>query len=78
MKNLSVKEIRTRLSEVIHAAESGQETTITRYGKPVARIVPVQTQRPTFPDLAAFRGSIKLRGKTLTETLLEMREEERC
>ncbi|MCK4627271.1 MAG: type II toxin-antitoxin system prevent-host-death family antitoxin [Phycisphaerae bacterium] len=77
MKALSVKEIRTRLSKVIHEAECGESTTITRYGKPVARIVPADTRRPVFPDLSEFRASIKPRGKTLTDTLREMREEER-
>ena len=75
MKALSVKEVRTRLSKVIHKAECGESTTITRYGKPVARIVPADTRRPVFPDLSEFRASIKPRGKTLTDTLREMREE---
>lgn len=77
MKTRSVKEVRSHLSEVIHAAESGESTTITRYGQPVARIVPVQKDRPVFPDMSEFRGSIKPRGKTLSDTLREMREEER-
>jgi len=77
MKALSVKQIRTRLSKVIREAECGESTTITRYGKPVARIVPAETHRPIFPDLSQFRASIEPRGKTLTDTLREMREEQR-
>ena len=77
MKKMSVGEVRNHLSEVIHEAEAGVTTTITRYGKSVAHIVPAETQRPTFPDMSAFREQISVRGKTLTETLCEMREEER-
>ena len=77
MKTRSVKEVRSHLSEVIQAAQNGESTTITRYGEPIARIIPVQKDRPVFPDMSEFRDSIKPRGKTLTETLREMREEER-
>ena len=77
MKTCSVKEVRSNLSEVIRAAESGESTTITRYGEPVARIVPVRKERAVFPDMSEFRDSIKSRGKTLSDTLREMREEER-
>ena len=77
MRKMSVREVRNHLSEVIHEAEGGGVTTITRYGKPVAHIVPAETQPPTFPDMSAFRAQIGVRGKTLTQTLCEMRKEER-
>lgn len=77
MKTLSVKEIRSRLSEAITDAEAGDTTVITRYGKPVAVIGPTPQSPPPFPDLSEFRASIKQRGKTLTETLLELRREDR-
>lgn len=77
MRTLSVKEVRKQLSEAIHDAEAGDPTIITRYGKPIAQIAPVEKQRPKFPDMSEFRAKIKPRGKTLTETVLEMRNEER-
>jgi prevent-host-death family protein len=77
MNTLSVKEVRERLSEVLAAAESGTTTVVTRYGKPVATISPTAKRRPRLPDLTAFRRSIKIRGKSLTQTLLDMRREER-
>ena len=79
MHALTVKQVRQRLSQVVGEAELGGETIITRYGKPVARIVPIEQDRPAFPDLTEFRKSLK--GKpgspTLTDTLLNMRREER-
>lgn len=77
MRTMSVKEVRKQLSEVIHDAEAGDPTIITRYGNPIAQITPVKKQRPRFPDMSEFRARIKTRGKTLTETVLEMRNEER-
>jgi len=78
MKTLSVKEIRSQLSTAIKDAEAGDATVITRHGNPVAILAPIQQTRPPFPDLSEFRASIKRRGKTLTQTLQDMREEERA
>jgi prevent-host-death family protein len=79
MHALTVKQVRERLSQVVNNAEQGGETVITRYGKPVARIVPIEQERPEFPDLTEFRASIKIKPgeATLTDTLLDMRREER-
>lgn len=77
MRTMSVKEVRKQLSEVIHDAEAGDPTIITRYGAPIAQIAPIRKKHPKFPDMSAFRARIKTRGKTLTETVLEMRNEER-
>ena len=39
MKTVPVYEAKTRLSELLAAVELGEEITITRHGRPVARIV---------------------------------------
>ncbi len=39
MKTVPVSEAKTRLSELLAAVELGEEVTITRRGRPVARIV---------------------------------------
>ena len=77
MRTLSVKEVRKQLSEVLREAEAGDATVITRYGTPIAQITPVRTGRPKFPDLTAFRASIKVRGKKLSDVVRDMRREER-
>lgn len=41
MKTVPVHEAETRLSELLAAVELGEEITITRHGRPVARIVAV-------------------------------------
>ena len=78
MGPVNLKEARKRLSELVTAAERGETVTITRRGKEVARIVPPAPKplKP-FPDLAAFRASIKVKGRSLTDELLAMRREER-
>lgn len=39
--DISVYEAKTHLSRLIGEVEAGQEVTITRHGKPVARLVPI-------------------------------------
>lgn len=38
-EQVSVKQLRDRAAEIVRAAESGQEVTITRRGRPVAQVV---------------------------------------
>ncbi len=40
-------EAKNRLSELLRAAEAGQSVTITRRGRPVARLVPAVDDRST-------------------------------
>jgi prevent-host-death family protein len=77
MRKLSVKEVRRQLSAIIREAEAGDSTVITRYGTPIAQITPIDCDRPGFPDLSEFREAIDQRGKSLTDTLRELRDEER-
>lgn len=39
---LGVFEARNRFSELIEAAERGEETVVMKHGKPVARLVPIE------------------------------------
>jgi prevent-host-death family protein len=40
--DVSVYEAKTHLSRLIGDVEAGREVTITRHGKPVARLVPIE------------------------------------
>ena len=78
MDIINLKEARKRLGELVNAAEHGETVVITKRGRKVARLVPIERKRPgRFPDLAAFRASIKVKGRSLTDELIAMREEER-
>ncbi len=45
MKHAGIFEAKTNLSRLIEQVEKGEEVTITRNGKPVAKLVPV-SQKP--------------------------------
>jgi prevent-host-death family protein len=74
---ISVKELRSELRRIIDQVETGEEVTITRRGKVVARLMPPQREPQEFPDLTEFRASIQLKGDTPLDTLLTIREESR-
>ena len=50
MKSIQVREAKAKFSALVEAAERGQPTTITRYGKPAAVLVPVTDARRIYPD----------------------------
>ena len=52
---------KTHFSELLDRAEQGEEITITRRGKPVARVIPFSTSKPKHDVEAARRAYLGLR-----------------
>ena len=78
MDSFSIREARRRLSDIVAAAEQGQSVVITRRGRRVARICPVEpVERKGLPDLTEFRRSLKVKGKPLSQVVIENRRRER-
>lgn len=48
MKSVAVFEAKNRFSEIVAAAEQGEDVTITRHGLPVARLVAISS--PAQPE----------------------------
>ena len=75
---IDARDARQRFSELLDLAEGGGEIIVTRRAKPAVRLVAERSgraRRPP-PDLGAFRLSVTMSG-SLTDTLLEERENER-
>ena len=68
MDTVNLFDAKNRLSALVDQVEVGQEITITRRGKPVARLVPVEDQREqgrkAVSKLRALRQAIADRGET--------------
>lgn len=80
MQTINSRNAREKLKEILDSASQGETTCIVRRGEEVARVVPPERPRDKgFPDLTEFRKRLKgkVKGNTLTETLIEMRNEER-
>jgi prevent-host-death family protein len=57
-KPVNIHDAKTHLSRLVERAEAGEEITIARAGRPVARLVPLRAARPRM--LGALRGRIRL------------------
>lgn len=78
MREYSSKVARSRLSDLLDLVESGDEITITRRGKTVARLVPNHHKALHLPPLTDFRATIRAKGKPLSQLVRQLREEEKC
>jgi len=64
---------KTHLPALLKEVEAGAELTITKRGRPVAKLVPVAAKWPDanfFKRLRAFRGTIRLRKGETTSDLV--------
>ena len=79
METIGSFEAKTHLAQLLERVAEGEEFTITRHGKPVARLVPTQAARPK-PDVRAAVEAMKAfrKGRTLGDlSIREMIEEGR-
>ena len=74
---VNVKEARMKISSLLDRTEMGEEVVIIRRGKRIARLVSVGDACKRLPDLRGFRNSILVKGKSLSATVIQGREEER-
>lgn len=64
MREVGTLEARNSLSALLEQVERGEEFTITRHGKPVARLVPaitptdIETARRTVAGIRALRAEV--------------------
>ncbi len=78
MNTINVREARKRLGDLVDAAEGGDTIVITRRGRQVAVLGPVKPRgRRKLPNLAAFRASVKVKGKPLSRVVVAARAGER-
>ncbi len=77
MDRVGVFEAKARLPELVAKAERGQETTITRSGKVVARLIPAAKAGRKHPNasvidrITAFSKTLKIKGRVNIRDLIE-------
>ena len=57
-ETVNIHAAKTHLSRLVERVEAGEEITIARAGRPVAKLVPVQQRRPRRPGLWKGRAII--------------------
>jgi len=79
MRTIGAFEAKNRLSELLQTVENGEEVTITRHGRPVARLVPVgqsdrQKVREAIEWLKETRKERSLGGLNIKDLINEGRK----
>ena len=77
MRTVSVREMRTHISKVLEEAEKGETLVIKRYGREIAKLGPMDTEKEKLPSLEAMRRTIECKGNTLSQDILDSRMQER-
>jgi prevent-host-death family protein len=73
MENVGSFEAKTHLAQLLERVAQGEEFTITKHGKPVARLVPATATNPK-PDVRAAVEAMKQFRKRQTLGGLSIRE----
>jgi prevent-host-death family protein len=78
-RTIGAFEAKNRLSELLQLVENGEEVTITRHGKAVAKLVPANRYSPervrkALAELKEFRKKHRLDGITVKELIEEGRK----
>ena len=79
MKTIGAFEAKNRLSELLEAAENGEEVMITKHGRPVAKLTPIDNfdrakAREAADWLLEFRKKHPLRGLKIKDLINEGRK----
>ena len=73
----SIKEARGNLSSLLQRVEHGEEVVITRHGKRIARITSPKGQTNHLPGLSDFRSALSVKGKPLSQAVIDFRSSEK-
>ncbi|TMA44744.1 MAG: prevent-host-death family protein [Deltaproteobacteria bacterium] len=78
MKQVNVKTARSQLRKLLDRVAGGEEVSLLRRGKEVARLVPPRrTSGALLPNLRKFRASIKVKGRSLSAEVIDDRRRQR-
>lgn len=77
MQTINVRETREKLSHLLDAVASGDEITILRHGKPVARLTAPRLEQVRFPDRSALRQALPPAKECAVDVVRGLRDDER-
>ena len=77
MKTVSVAEARKQLKVLLDQVSSGDQISLVRRGREVARLVPPKRKGRRLPALGSFRASIHLTGGPVSRVVVRARREGR-
>ena len=77
MKEVSVREMREQLARILKEVEQGEEISIQRRGRTVARVVRPESGAPRFRSRARLREDLPPMRERSGDTVRDLRDAER-
>ncbi|TCZ65342.1 type II toxin-antitoxin system Phd/YefM family antitoxin [Roseicella aquatilis] len=79
MVTVTLADAKTQLSALVERAARGETVQITRCGKPVAQITPIEAPRKriSLEELRAFTDSLRIKGEPEPNQVRRMRDGDR-
>jgi prevent-host-death family protein len=77
MSTFTLAEARAQLSRLISMVEAGEEVTITKRGRAVVKLVPIDPPLHKMPSLAEHRAQMTPQAESAGEFMRKLRESDR-
>lgn len=78
MIQVNTRDARQRFAELLDLVQAGHTIEITRRGKPVARLCPVEPAKSKpLPDMTEFHRRLGMKGQPMSQTVIQLRQQER-
>jgi prevent-host-death family protein len=77
MKTVNVAEARRRLKALLDEVSAGQQVSVVRRGRELARLIPPSPKKRRLPALGSFRASIRVTGESVSRTVVRARRDAR-
>jgi len=75
---IGAKELRNNLSEILDRVERGERVIVRRRGHTPVALAPLESNVSRLPGQAEFRASLKVRGRPLSQEVVDARADERA
>lgn len=76
--DIGTRDLRRRLSEILDRVARGERVNVHRRGLPAVTLAPLVPRASRLPSLAAFRASLRVRGRPLSAEVVAARGKERA
>jgi prevent-host-death family protein len=74
MKTVTITEFRSRASGMFTEVEHGEKLIVSRHGRPIAEVSPVENKEPAKPSWKKPALRLSTKGKGLSEAIIEERK----
>lgn len=76
MREVSIREARQHISQLLKTVEAGEEVIIQKRGHSIAKLSPIKHASTGFPDRSELRNKIPTAKRSIADEIRELRDSE--